>query len=282
MISKVLFPVDFSMVSDYAFGNCIPRFFSSGAAEKLILVNVIDVTPVDAAVLEAERERKIRLQRVARELEEMGIKTQTQVRIGSPEYEIASVAEEEDVDIIFIPSKGENIIRDIFVGTTARNVARVAKKPVLLVRYEWDRLKNSVKCYWDAKRVFEKPFVAIDFSKCSEQVLNSLKVIEDFIDETVFFHAVDYGKPEELEKNAKEAEKKLEEVSSKFKFDTKVIVEAGNAANGILHNATVERSTVILLGKRGRNRLVELLVGSTADWLISHSVIPLLIIPCKS
>ena len=43
MIKKVLFPVDFSSVSEYAFGNCIPKFFSVGVASELILFHALDV-----------------------------------------------------------------------------------------------------------------------------------------------------------------------------------------------------------------------------------------------
>jgi hypothetical protein len=43
VIKKVLFPVDFSVVSEYAFGNCIPKFFSTGAAHELILFHALDV-----------------------------------------------------------------------------------------------------------------------------------------------------------------------------------------------------------------------------------------------
>ncbi len=88
-------------------------------------------------------------------LRRMGINvTKTIVRIGTP-LEIAKVADEEDVDLIYMPSKGEHILRDMFVGTTAANVARVATRPVLLVKYEWDKARHPVRCIWDARRVFD-------------------------------------------------------------------------------------------------------------------------------
>lgn len=281
MIKKVLFPVDFSMVSEYAFGNCIPKFFSTGVAEELILLHVIDVLPVDAAILEAEKELKSKLDKIAKEFSEMGIKTRAVIKIGSPAFEIAKFAEEEDVDLIYMPSKGENVFRDVLIGTTASNVARVATKPVLLVKYGWDNARKVVKCYWNARKVFERLFIALDFSECSEVIVNTIKNIEDYVKEGILFHVVDYGKFEELEDLIKKARMKLEEIAKQFKFNTDISVESGSAPDLILSNAIIERATLIVVGKVGRNVLIDLLIGSTADTVIRRSILPVLIVPCK-
>ncbi|AEA47977.1 universal stress protein [Archaeoglobus veneficus] len=285
MIRKVLFPVDFSIVSEYAFGNCIPRFFASGAANELILFHALDVVPTTGQALEAVEEMvrryQKRIEEISKEFEEMGIKARGIVRLGTPAIEIAKVAEEEDVDLIYMPMKGENIFREMLIGSTAANVARAAKKPVLFVRYEWDRGKKAIKCYWDAKRVFEKPLIAVDFSPCSEKVIGATEVFKEFIKEAVLMHVVDYGRAEEVEENAKKAMEELKKYEEKLDFPVEVEVHSGVASKEILMTAPVNGATLIVIGKKGKSIIKELLLGSTAENVIRNSVLPVLVVPCE-
>ncbi len=286
MISKVLFPVDFSLVSEYAFSNCIPRFFSTGVAEELILIHVLDIHFTGEHFLDIDKMQmnaKEKLEKVAKDFRDMGINVaKTIVRTGNPAMEIAKVAEEEDVDLIYMPSKGEHILRDMILGHTASNVARVATKPVLLVKYEWDKARHTVKCIWDARRVFDKPLIALDFSACSESIVETVNdLFGDYVKEATLFHVIDYGKPEETKKLSDEALKKLEEYAKRFGFECSLEVGAGVASNLIIEEAIIRGSTVIVVGKRGRSVIKDLLLGSTADGVIRKSMLPVLLVPCK-
>jgi len=286
MIRRVLFPVDFSMVSEYAFSNCIPRFFSTGVAEELVLVHVVDVHPVEefADLDKIEMEAKRKLDKVASDFRDIGINvSKTVVRIGTPALEIAKVAEEEGVDLIFMPSKGEHILRDMLLGTTASNVARVSKKPVLLVKYEWDKARHMVKCIWDARRVFDNPLIALDFSDCSEVIVETVKgLFGEYVKKAVLMHVIDYGKPDDVRELTEKALKNLEGYAKKLGFDCELEVGAGVASNAIINEAIIKGSTVIVVGKRGRSFIKELLMGSTADGVMRRSMLPVLLVPCRS
>ncbi|MBO8180874.1 MAG: universal stress protein [Archaeoglobus sp.] len=283
MIKKVLFPVDFSLVSEYAFGNCIPKFFSTGAAHELILFHALDVdlqSPQELEVAEKlEKKYMDKIEEISAEFREMGINARGVVRLGTPALEIAKIAEEENVDLIYMPMKGENILREMLIGSTAANVARIAKKPVLMVRYEWDRGKKAVKCYWDARRVFDRPLLALDFSKCTEKIIQSTELFKEFVKEAILMHVVDYGKASELEKITQEAIQKLNEIANKLDFPCEVVVHSGDASKEILMTAPSMNATLIVIGKRGRN-ILQLLMGSTAEIVIRNSVLPVLIVPC--
>jgi len=210
----------------------------------------------------------------------MGIKTKEIVRLGTPALEVAKIAEEEDVDLIYMPMKGENIFREMLIGSTAANVARAAKKPVLLVRYEWDRGKKSIKCYWDAKRVFERPLIAVDFSPCSEKVIRSTDVFKEFVKEAVLMHVVDYGRADGVEENAKKAMEGLKKYEEMLDFPVEKEVHTGVASKEILMTAPVKGATLIVIGKKGKSIIKELLLGSTAESVIRNSVLPVLVVPC--
>ena len=77
--------------------------------------------------------------------------------------------------------RGEHILRDVFVRTAAANVARVATRPVLLVKYEWDKARHSVRCIWDVRRVFDNPLIALDFLPCSDSIVEAVnKLFGDY------------------------------------------------------------------------------------------------------
>jgi len=282
VIRRLLFPVDFSMVSEHAMGNCIPKFFSTGVAEELVLIHVVDTTALPDIMDEYRREVKEKLENVASEFKDMGINViDTVVRIGTPSLEIARVADEKNVDLIYMPSKGENLLRHAIIGTTASNVARVARKPVLFVKYEWDKAKRSVKCFWDARRVFDRPLIALGLGTCSGHIIDTVKsLFEDYVREATLFHVVDYGKHDELENNVKKATEQLECYSKQLKFVCDVEVVAGIASDEIIQESVVRGSTLIVLGKKSRSRIKELLMGSTAESVVRNSVLPVMLVPC--
>ncbi len=62
------------------------------------------------------------------------MKVKVHVHIGSPPDEITYVAEEENVSLITMSTRGRGVFREILLGGTARDVVRHAKRPVLAVR----------------------------------------------------------------------------------------------------------------------------------------------------
>ena len=58
---------------------------------------------------------------------------------GHPVDKIIQYAEEKDVDIIVIGSRGKGGLADVTMGTTSRRVLRRCSKPVLVVRLPEDQ-----------------------------------------------------------------------------------------------------------------------------------------------
>jgi len=81
-----------------------------------------------------------------RELENRGsFSVKTIIRAGHPAEEILKVADEENVDIILLGSHGLTGLNRLFIGSTAEDVEKRAKVPVLVAkrpniceeRYSW-------------------------------------------------------------------------------------------------------------------------------------------------
>ena len=62
------------------------------------------------------------------------MKVKVHVHAGNPPDEINSVAEEEDISLIALSTRGRGMFRELLLGGTARDVVRNAKRPVLAVR----------------------------------------------------------------------------------------------------------------------------------------------------
>ncbi|ADT84555.1 universal stress protein [Thermococcus barophilus] len=280
MFEKILFPTDFSEVSLHALRNCVPKFFELGA-KKLYLVHIVDITATDIEALELMKIDEEQINNLADELRERGIEVESIVKLGIPSLEIAEIARERNVDLIISPSKGENILRQMFLGSTASNLVRATKKPVLLIRYEWDEEEEKIKCLHDCEKIFDKPLVALDFSPCSIRIMEAVKRFEELAKEGVLLHVVDYGKAEELEENIAKAKQNLERYAKIVKFPVEKEVLAGIASQGIIGLSIAKGATLIVMGKKGRSIIRDLLLGSTAERVIRDSKLPVLLVPCE-
>jgi nucleotide-binding universal stress UspA family protein len=278
MFEKVLCPTDFSEVSLHALRNCIPEFSSLGIKE-LYLLHVIDITVAELEAFNLEEIYKTELEKLAIELREKGLNVKTSVRIGIPSIEIAEEAENIDADLIISPSVGENVWRQMFLGSTASNLVRATKRPVLLLKYtkKDDSFELSVKC----SELFQRPLVALDFSECSKRVVEEVKSFKELIEKGVLLHSVDYGKIDELEENIENATRELERTKKEIGVEFEVEVMVGTASQAIIGTALAKKATLIVVGKKGRSILKELILGSTADRVIRDSKIPVLLVPCE-
>ncbi|NJE46679.1 universal stress protein [Thermococcus sp. GR7] len=278
MFEKILYPTDFSDVSLHALRNCIPRLLPLGVRE-LHLIHVVDITVAEFEAFELEDIYREKLEGLARELETKGVKVNPIVRISIPSIEIAEVAEENDIDLVVIPSMGENIWRTMFVGSTASNLARATKRPVLLLKYlkSDDKFELSVDC----TEIFKRPLVSLDFSKCSIRIIKIVKGFEELVDKGILLHSVDYGKVEELEHNIDVAKKNLEKSAKGIKAPFELEVLVGPASQAIIGTSLAKGATLIVIGKKGRSFIKDLLLGSTAERVIRDSKIPVLLVPCE-
>ncbi|WP_128694407.1 GNAT family N-acetyltransferase [Methanoculleus taiwanensis] len=129
IFSRVLCPVDFSrpsrMVIDFV-----------GRIEdipELILVHVIRSAETKEELVAGIEEAERKLSGLAAELAREGLSVRTIVRFGNPSQEITDLAEEEDASLILISRYGEqDYFRDIPLGTTVADVAKRARRPVLV------------------------------------------------------------------------------------------------------------------------------------------------------
>ena len=104
-----------------------------GVGEIIILHVVLTSEPgkyPDEAVKTAQERTKA----LCDQLNEQGIKSRSIVVAGNPEDEIARIADDEDVSLIWMRSAGKGCLHDFFFGSMVHSVALHSTRPVIVIQ----------------------------------------------------------------------------------------------------------------------------------------------------
>ena len=76
--------------------------------------------------------------------------------------------------------------------------------------------------------------------------------------------------------------KELQKIKEDYNYlDITLYIEVGNAKYDIIDKAEKEEATYIVVGTHGRTGLSHMVIGSTAEYIVRHSTVPVLVIPIK-
>jgi nucleotide-binding universal stress UspA family protein len=144
MFKKILFPTDFSDVSQKAV-KYIKQLKGAGAQEVIVL-HVIDdkellvLSRIPDQYLQIttlmEKEIAKEMTAVEADMTAEGFSVKLIVKTGKPFTEIMMTAAEEKVSIIVVGSHGRSNIGEMLMGSVSENVIRHAKVPLLVVSRE--------------------------------------------------------------------------------------------------------------------------------------------------
>jgi nucleotide-binding universal stress UspA family protein len=130
IFAKVLFPTDFSQPAEAALSFLKGM---SGIGE-LILLNAVSKGETDEEINANVADATAKINEITKDLERSGMKVTSKVVVGHPVDVIHSEAEKEDVSLIAMSSQGAVAIRRGRIGSTAYDVANMARRPVLILR----------------------------------------------------------------------------------------------------------------------------------------------------
>jgi len=130
ILYRVLCPVDFSAYSDSA----VDLLVRTKGMGDIILMHVVSRGESDDEIRESVEKARARIEEIRDNLSAKGFKARTLVSTGNPASEIARIADQEDVSVIWMSSHGKGWFRELLVGSTAQMVATTAMRPVLIIR----------------------------------------------------------------------------------------------------------------------------------------------------
>jgi len=76
--------------------------------------------------------------------------------------------------------------------------------------------------------------------------------------------------------------KELKLVQDKFpNIPIEIYVEVGNAKDVVIEKATKDKVDYIVVGTHGRTGFTHVVMGSTAEYIVRHATMPVMVVPMK-
>jgi len=202
-----------------------------------------------------------------------------QVRIGNILNTIAHAF--SDFDLFVLGARGQHPVRSLALGTTSQRLLGKIRKPVLVVKQE-------------PTRPYQHLLVAVDFSPNSARALGYSKTIAPealisvvHVFEPLFEKKMVYaGASDELVEQYR-VKARIDAESHMTEFIRAVgmesvslsrVIEYGHAPDKLPKIAEKLTPDLIIVGKHGRSRIEEFLLGSVTLHMLSESVCDVLVV----
>ncbi|MCB9233405.1 MAG: universal stress protein [Bacteroidia bacterium] len=269
---KILFPTDFSEVSEFAVGTAVN--FAKVADAELIFLHVVEPPTSPLKIFGGFKESEARKE--ATKMLEDYMKTHgdpelimsTMVKIGKDYKKIVDAAEEISADYIIMGTQGLDGMKEYFVASNASLVIRYAPCPVLTIRQKPDHVG------------FNRILVPLDLTKeTSEKVSMAVKLAEKFGSEvfvmTVLWSDGDEEVKDRLKKRMAKAVAHIK--SNGIKVDSTMVVTKNNdITDTVMEYAKQIDADLISIMMQQEQSFKESLMGSHAARVVNHSLIPVM------
>lgn len=160
-MKRILVATDFSERSDRAVRRATLLAKTSGAS--LSLVHVIDDDQPKRIIRAEKQAAEAVLKEQTRSLHEIdGLACASRIVLGDPFEGITQAAREDKADLLIIGPHRRQVLKDVFVGTTAERTIRASDRPVLMA--------NGIPV-----GPYRHILVAVDLSECSGDAVHAVQ-----------------------------------------------------------------------------------------------------------
>ncbi|MGH8678357.1 MAG: universal stress protein [Burkholderiales bacterium] len=288
-LNTILAATDFSAAAQQAMDRAAQIAKISGA-QRLALVHIVSRVSLKSihrllsAAAEQVRPRlieevQVTLRHAAEDLARRhGIMVESYVGVGNLSAEVNAFADEIGASLLVVGARGTSTMRDLVVGTTAENVLRRTRRPLLIVKQP-------------PTGPYHKLLVATDFSPHSSSALEFAHGIAADAD-LIVLHAYEVPFESKL-RYAGIAEDTVQQ------YRTEARQEAESRGRDFLRNSGIIASTafihgyppavirdyekqarpdLIAVGKHGQSEIEELLLGSVSEHVLANASCDVLIV----
>ncbi len=211
--------------------------------------------------------------------EAAGFTVETHVARGTPHRRINGFAERLHADMIVVGSRGQSPLENRLVGSTARNVARTAVRPLLVERIEKKGGTHAVA----KEHLFQHVLFATDFSANADRAFEFVPRLTGATKRATLLHVRGHEENVEDEAAARDRLAELaDELETRMGIETEVAIREGGVVDEILAEEERVGATVTVLGARGQSRLRRLLLGSTSEAVVARGQNNVLLVPPES
>lgn len=220
--------------------------------------------------------------RAARMQDLHGIESSCAIRFGYPAAEIAARADEIGADLIVIGAQGRNFLSDLFLGDTADKLVHLCKRPLLVVKNE-------------PRKTYRSILAPVDFSEDARQAVALVLKIAPNAGITLL-HAFEVGFEGHMQyasvsrevidnfriKAREKARLELNELVSDLNLGDRCldrVITFGRPEKVVREYAEKSSPDLIVMGKHGRSRLAEMIIGSVTRDTVDQTASDVLIVP---
>ena len=277
MIKKLLFSTDLSECSKTII-DYLPEFRELGADEVtfLYVVNLTKISGVSGG-LDIEGYIESESKGAERELPEL-VKIASRYGFranfvepyptGDPVTEILNLS--ENYDLILMGSRGRGIIKEVLLGSVSEGVISKSVVPVYVFKFEIKKEGEKTSCLKRHTRLFERILVGYDFSEDADKALECARFVAKQTGAKIYLIHV-----EEPECDIRKVKTIAEELAGEG-ISAEAVVKKGSAGKQILKFADEVDATTIFIGSKGRG-LIDSLLGSTSDFIVRRSKVPVFV-----
>jgi nucleotide-binding universal stress UspA family protein len=280
---RIVFATDLSDASEAAIRSrtCLECLDNIGVEEIHLLTVVPDNVSSGLPGMDVATNAKEALGTQREVFESFGFDVETHVARGTPHRRINGLAERIQADMIVIGSRGESPLKNRLIGSTARNVARTAVRPLLVERIEKRGGAHEVA----KEHLFQNVLFATDFSENAERAFDFVPRLRGATQRATLLH-VRGREQKDAALTAEEARERLAELADELErrmgIEVAVNVREGGVVDEILAEEERVGATTTLLGARGQSRLRRLLLGSTSESIVAQGRDNVLLVPPAS
>ena len=246
------------------------------------LARIMNSDVVSATALATENAARVLAGRASLLRESHGVHLACNVRFGQPATEIVARAEELQAGLIVIGAHGGNFFSDVLLGNTADRLTHLCQSTLLVVKNE-------------ASHAYRRVLVPVDFSDDSRRAAEAAFAIAPHAD-IAFLHAfeavfdgymqyanvsrdaIDEYRMSAFEDARDQLDRFISEVAPCGRHLRRTIT-FGLPGPVVRDHAKATRPDLIVLGKHGRSRLADMILGSVTRDAIDQTDCDVLVVP---
>ncbi len=265
--------------------DCLTDLREMGV-RRAILTHIVQVGYAQGSAYGHEDTLKEWLAERSAPLREAGLDVVIDIRAaGEVAKDILAASREHGADLIVIGSRGQNMIRGLFLGSVAREVVRTSTLPVRLEWIEATGDDGDAACERACHAGLRRILVATDFSAQAGAAESAAIAYASKAEVADLVHVVS---PDEQVRYARwpiMARAALEQIAGEVTAAggrAEVHLLQGKPSEAIAQLAAEHDADLVIVGKHGQSWLESKTIGSTAANLCEIARRPVLMVPLKN
>ncbi|MEX1192140.1 MAG: universal stress protein [Brumimicrobium sp.] len=287
-MKKAILATDLSKAAEVLL-QCTDQYKALGI-EQITLFHALGVSYMNFSGYTYLDKTKARLEEIKNQLESSGFKVDIVIKEGLPYHELVDFGKENPDHLLILASRGSGFMKGVLLGSTADQVIRRSKNPLLLIQCN-DVLedKNKSESDFSCPLSYDRVLFATDYSDWSEQAFlflkeNLLKTSKKIIIAHVI-HAdkIEERNEQEVEKlnqiNQERLKRLKNDIPEQKGLEISTELRSGLPIKELTKLIQDNQINLVLMGTHGKGFIKDQILGSVTRGVIENSKVNHLVIP---